>query len=232
MASIYDLTTSIFGEQFTPPYKRLPRYLSWINVLLYPIQYTHNLFFKQYANGEYDFVWDSVSTYSKGDVVMYLDYQLYIAIQDVPIMTPCIDTSYWVLASQNVGLRQRSAVTGQKLLLEWVLNKHYGTTFRQPAIGTSDIYVAGIAIDTNYFVAGIDGTESSFAAISGEDAVQFVGTAYTYESESLIIYVPNATLDAITQGSEAPPYPLAQKVVLFYAYKFIFAGIIAKVEGY
>lgn len=230
--SIYDWTASIFGEQFLPPYKRLDRFKSWIQVLLTPIQYDHDLFYNQYANGEYDYVWDSVSTYTKGDVVFYLDYQLYIAIQDVPIMTPCIDTNYWVLVSENVGLRQRAAVTGQKLLLEWVLNKHYGTTFRQPAIGTSDIYVGGINIDTNYFVSGIDGSESSFAAISGQDAMQFVGISYTYDTESLVIMVPDATLDAITQGSEVSPYPLAQKVVLFYANKFIFGGIIAKVQGY
>lgn len=230
--SIYDLTTSIFGEQFLPTHKRLARYKSWINVLLYPIQYVHDLFFNNYANGEYDFVWDSVSTYSKNDVVFYLDYQLYIAIQDVPINTPCTDTDYWTFVSDSVGLRQRANVTGQKLLLEWVLNKHYGTTFRQPAIGTSDIYVGGIEIDTNYFVAGIDGTQSSYAAISGQNAEQFVGISYTYDTESLVIMVPDATLDAISQGTEVAPYPNAQKTVLFYAYKYIFAGIIAKVQGY
>ena len=230
--SIYDWTASIFGEQFLPTHKRKDRYKSWVNVLLTPIQYVHDLFFNNYANGEYDYVWDAVSTYQKNEVVMYFDYQLYIAIQNVPIMTPCIDTNFWVLVSDNVGLRQRANVTGQKLLLEWVLNKHYGTTFRQPAIGTSDIYVAGVLIDTNYFVSGIDGLESSFAAISGQDAEQFVGISYTYETESLIIWVPNATLDLISQGTEIAPYPNAQKTVLFYAYKFIFAGVIAKVEGY
>ena len=56
--------------------------------------------------------------------------------------------------------------------------------------------------------------------------------SYTYDTESLVIMVPDATLDAITQGSEVSPYPLAQKVVLFYANKFIFGGIIAKVQGY
>lgn len=230
--SIYNLNTDNFGKQLTPPYKRLPRYLAWISVLLSPIQWLHDLFFNNYANGEYSAIWDSVSTYPKDTVVQYLDYQIYIATRDVPIMTPCIDTNYWILIGDNVGLRQRASVTGQKLLLEWVLNKHYNTTFRQPAIGTSDIYVGGVAIDTNYFVAGINGEESSFAAISGEDARQFVGISYTYATESLIINVPNATLDLITQGTEIAPYPEAQKVVLFYANKFIFAGIIAKVQGY
>lgn len=231
--SIYDWTASIFGEQFLPPYKRLDRFKSWIQVLLSPIQYDRDLFYNQYANGIYDSVWDSVSTYTEGEIVFYLDYQLYIAIQNVPIFTPCIDTNYWVLVSvDNVGLRQRAAVTGQKLSLEWILNKHYGTTFRQPSVGTSDIYVSNIQIDTNYFVAGIDGTESSYAAISGQNAEQFVGISYTYETESLVIYVPNATLDTIGQGLEIAPYPNAQKIVLFYAYKFIFGGIIARVEGY
>jgi hypothetical protein len=230
--SIYNLNTENFGKHLMPPYKRLPRYLSWIYVLLYPLQWLHDLFFNTYADGDYSAVWDVSSTYTKGQVVQYLDYQTYVAIQNVPIFTPCIDTNYWLLVGDNVGLRQRANVTGQKLLLEWVLNKHYNTTFRQPAIGTSDIYVAGVAIDTNYFVAGIDGQESSFAAISGQDAIQFVGTSYTYDTESLIIYVPNATLDLITQGTESAPYPEAQKVVLYYAYRFIFAGIIAKVEGY
>lgn len=232
MASIYDFTASIFAEHMLPPLKRLARYKSWIGVLLNPIQYGRDLFYNQYANGDYDIYWDSISTCNKGDIVVYLDYQIYIARRNVPIMTPCTDTNYWDYVSPNVGLKKLAAITGQKLSLEYVLNKHYGTTFRQPSVGTSDIYIEDIDIDVNYFVAGIDGEESSFAAISGQDALQFVGESYTYDTEAMVIWVPDAALSAITQGSEISPYPEAQKVVLSYAYRFIFAGIIARVEPY
>lgn len=232
MFEIYEIDFNDRGNDAMPPNKRKPRILSLLYAFLWPLQYLRDLFFNTYVKGQYSAEWGPIPTYTKDQVVMFVDYQLYIAIQNVPIMTPCIDTNFWVLVSDNVGLRQRANTTGQKLSLEYVLNKHYGTTFRQPAIGTSDIYVVNNHIDTNYFVAGIDGGESSFAAISGEDAKEFVGTGYTYESESLVIFVPNATLDAISQSSESAPYLLAQKIVLFYANRFIFAGIIARVEGY
>ena len=136
------------------------------------------------------------------------------------------------LRFSKCGAKKLAAITGQKLSLEYVLNKHYGTTFRQPSVGTSDIYIEDIDIDVNYFVAGIDGEESSFAAISGQDALQFVGESYTYDTEAMVIWVPDAALSAITQGSEISPYPESSKVVLSYAYRFIFAGIIARVEPY
>lgn len=231
--SIYDFTTSIFGEQFLPPYKRLSRYKSWVEVLLTPIQWLQRVMFDTYAKGEYLEVYDSGSTYLFNDVVQWVDYRLYKALQNVPISTPCSNTTYWILVSEdNVGLRQRAGATGQKLSLEFILNKHYNTVFTQPIIGISAIYIASLPVDTNYFVAGIDGTQSSYAAISGQNAEQFVGESYNYDTESLAIYVPNVTLDAISLGLESSPYPNAQKTVLTYANQFIFAGIITKVVGY
>lgn len=230
---IYDFNTTIFGEQFLPPYKRNDKYKSWIGVLLYPLQWLRDRFYDNYAYGNFDSYWDFTGTYTAGEVVSYLDYNFYVAMQNVPANTPCTDTNYWMLVSENVGAIPRANVTGQKLLLEWVLNKHFNTVFRQPIIGgVSDIHVGTFAIDTIAFTSGLDGTDSSQAAISGSDARSFVGESYTYDTESLWIYVPNGTLDTITNFTESAPYPEAQKVVLKYANKVIFGGIIAKVVPY
>jgi len=230
---IYDFNTSIFGEQFLPPYKRNDKYKSWVGVLLYPLQWLRDRFYDNYAYGIYDYIWDSGVAYNTNDVVSYLDYNFYIAVQNVPMNTPCTDTNYWMLVSDNVGAVPRANVTGQKLLLEWVLNKHYNTTFRQPIIGgLSDIHVGTFAIDTIAFTSGLDGTDSSQAAISGSDAMAFVGESYTYDTESLWIYVPNSILDIISNYTESAPYPEAQKTVLNYANRVIFGGIIAKVVPY
>jgi len=230
---IYDFNTTIFGEQFLPPYKRNDKYKSWVGVLLYPLQWLRDRFYDNYAYGIYDFIWDSGVAYNINDVVSYLDYNFYIAVQNVPMNTPCTDTNYWMLVSDNVGAVPRANVTGQKLLLEWVLNKHYNTTFRQPIIGgLSDIHVGTFAIDTIAFTSGLDGTDSSQAAISGSDAMAFVGESYTYDTESLWIYVPNSILDIINNYTESAPYPEAQKTVLNYANRVIFGGIIAKVVPY
>ena len=60
----------------------------------------------------------------------------------------------------------------------------------------------------------------------------FVGESYTYDIESLWIYVPNSVLDTISNYTESAPYPEAQKTVLNYANRVIFGGIIAKVVPY
>jgi hypothetical protein len=131
-----------------------------------------------------------------------------------------------------VGLIPRANVTGQKLLLEYVLNKHFNTTFRQPAVGTSDIYVENLHVDTATFLVGVGSADSSSAALNGETARDFVGIEYDYNQYALIIWVPSATLFAISGSLESSPYPEAQKIVLFYANRFIFAGIKAQVAEY
>jgi len=233
MPSIYDITFNDRAKDAIPPEKRVPRILSLIYAFLYPLQWLRDLFFNVYAKGQFSGAYNSGSTYTKDQIVMYVDYQLYIAKRNVPILTPCIDTNYWMLASiENVGLTPRANVTGQKLLLEYVLNKNFNTTFRQPAVGTSDIYVENQHVDTATFTVGTDPENTSKAAIDGETALDYVGLSYDYNPYALIIWVPTATLYEITGSTESSPFPEAQKIVLFYANRYIFAGIKAQVIEY
>lgn len=233
MASIYDITFNDRAKDALAPRKRKPRILSLLYAFLYPLQWVRDLFFNVYAKGAYAGAYDIGSTYTEGQVVMYYDYQLYIAIRNVPIMTPCIQQNYWQPASlENVGLIQRANVNGQKLSLEYVLNKHFNTTFRQPAAGTSDIFVENLHVDTAAFLVGVGPGDTATAALNGQTARDFVGIEYDYNPYGLVIWVPTATLYLISGSTEVSPFPEAQKIVLFYANRFIFAGIKATVSEY
>jgi hypothetical protein len=227
---LFDLTYSNLGEQLLPPRKRLTAMIAWVGgVLLSPLQWLHDLFNLWAFNKDNTKDYELATVYSVGEMVKWLDGSVYICIAATTAGILPNDTNYWLKYSDyDLGLYWRANYTGQKLQLEYALNRNYSTTFEQPP-NPSEIYVTTTAIDTNGFTVGIDSTETSTAAVNG-DAEFFVGESYTYDVYSLIIYVPTATLAALE--GESSPYTKAKKRILTYANQLIFAGVTAKVEAY
>jgi hypothetical protein len=214
-----------------PPLKRVSKFLAFGYILVKPLQWLRDVFFDSYAGALTYSDWDISTSYSIGDKVKYTDYCSYISLTNSNLGNVPTDTVNWYLISNDyVGLRQRSNFTGQKLLLEYALNKHYSTTFNQPPT-LSDIYITTNLIDVMPFTTGSLATNTSSAALNSATAQDFVGTSYTYDTISLTINVPNATLNTII-GGEVAPYPKAKQSVLTYSQKLIFAGIEAEVVGY
>jgi hypothetical protein len=227
---LYDLLLSNLAEQFLPPRKRLTKMLAWVGgVLFSPIQWYYDLFYSWAFNTSSESDYNVLSAYTSGDIVKWTDGSVYICVADTAAGILPNDRNYWIKqADYELGIFWRSNYTGQKLQLEYALNRNYSTTFNQPPTA-SEIYVTTNVIDTNAFTVGISSSESSTAAING-DAQYFVGTAYTYDTIALTIFVPNAVLAALE--GESSPYTKAKKRVLTYANQFIIAGITAEVEGY
>lgn len=229
--SIYTLDYNLFWRQMMPPLKRVARFLALGYIWMKPLQWLRDVFFNDYALALSYVDWDISNSYSIGDKVKYTDYCSYISLTNSNLGNLPTDTTNWYLISNDyVGIEPRSHYTGQKLLLEYALNKHYSTTFNQPPT-LSDIYITTNSIDVFPFSVGELATDTSAAAISGVYAKDFVGTVYTYDTISLTINVPNATLATII-GGEIAPYPKAKQSVLTYSQKLIFAGIEAEVVGY
>jgi hypothetical protein len=62
---------------------------------------------------------------------------------------------YWIKVSDNfIGANERVSYSAQKLIFEYALNRWFNTTFRQPVIGTSDIYINRNSSTTNQFFWG------------------------------------------------------------------------------
>jgi hypothetical protein len=108
------------------------------------------------------------------------------------------------------------------VVLEYALNKWFGTVFRQPPT-LSDIYILNNAVLTPVFVVGASEDESSdiFGDISSEfiiDDYDFT-TAYAFS-----IYIPTAVYDALGAAKES--------IVRNFADKYVIAGILYNITPY
>lgn len=197
--SIYDYDTDLFNQQMTPPTKRLTKFNAWGKAVLTQLQYTIDLIFGNYADGDISADYSNVTVYSIGDRVRYTDKSVYEYINDTPDSGNApTDVLYWRKILQTyVGVRERAKYNAQKMVYEYALNKWFNTTFRLPSVGVSDIYIVTNTVDINYFVSGVDGASSSGAAISGAKSVEFVGTSYTYSGNYYTIFVPVAVFTAL-----------------------------------
>ena len=172
--AIYDFNTDLFAENMLPPLKRIGRYLAWMKVLLKPLQFIRDALFGTYRDGNSAADWNVLSCYSVGDQVKYIDkaiYECWVASTAGILPT---NTDYWVkVQGKFVGIVPRSKYNSQRLLLEWVLNEWFGTTFVNTP-GASDIYldIAGTRIED--FIVGVTEAESSTAVYQNGDATSFV----------------------------------------------------------
>lgn len=65
---------------------------------------------------------------------------------------------YWIkVAPDPIGVMYRASFNSQKLLFEYALNKWFNTTFRQPSVGVSDIYITRNNISLSaFFIAPVN----------------------------------------------------------------------------
>lgn len=68
--SIYDVNYSALVPNILPPNKRLPRFMQYLRDLVFPVQWSHDAFFDDYADGSVDPIWVSTLSYTIGDRVI------------------------------------------------------------------------------------------------------------------------------------------------------------------
>jgi len=197
--AIFDFNTDLFANNMMPPLKRIGRYLAWMKVLLKPLQFIRDALFGTYRDGNSAADWNVLSSYSVGNQVKYIDkaiYQCWIASTAGILPT---NTDYWVKVQDKfVGIVPRSKYNSQRLLLEWVLNEWFGTTFvNSPS--SSDIYISTNSNGIADFIVGLTETESSSAVYANGDAISYVQAQNpTFSAEyNFRIYVPVADWTAL-----------------------------------
>lgn len=228
--AIFDLDYTLFVKNMLPPRKRMERFISYLTVLTYPLQWLRDIIFDDYYQGINYNAYSALDTYNIGDRLKWEENGLYICIQPTTAGIPPSNTDYFYkISHEYVGINTRVNYTGQKKVLEYALNKHFNTTFNQPPTD-SEIYLVTNITDVNYFVSGIGEDLSSCAALDSATATSAVGTSYTYNAYELSIYVPNTKLASI--AGEIAPYTNAKEAVLSFANDLIIGGIQAEVIGY
>lgn len=140
MAWTYDCDYELQSYRLTPIKRRTEVRLAFQNCIDGQIQWNHDKFFDTYINGSSYAFYSNVTAYVDGDRVNYQN-RVYECILASTGNLPT-DTTYWVLVANDFrGVVERIKYNCQRLMMEWLLNKWFGSTFNQPGSGTSDIYI-------------------------------------------------------------------------------------------
>lgn len=147
----YDLNTAAY--RLTPVTKRQDVRLSFLECVSTSIQKERDIFFIDYLSGSSEAAWSISTAYSKYDRVNYQN-RIYECVSDTTGGLPT-DRSFWLqIVADFRGATERIQYNCQTIMLEYILNKWFGTVFRQPSVGTpSDIYIVNNSRDGDTFTS-------------------------------------------------------------------------------
>jgi len=173
-----------------PPDKRYTTNIALAQSLLSSLQWLRDKLFDSYYEGS------AASDYATG-VYNYLDevkYNKKIYLSLIDNNTDLPTTNNWILILNTfIGVKERLSYNGQKIILEYALNKQFESTFRQPP-NTGDIYITRISSVLNGFFIGE--TEPYCSSIGQTTASDYIGsnTLYVY-LHNFQVNIPLGTLD-------------------------------------
>ena len=169
----YDFNIQPASVELLPPDKREDNNKSLLWSLLTPLQWIRDLIFGQYYSGATAPAYLG-GTYNYLDQVVY-NRKVYMSLVDGNTTEPPSDS--WMMVLDNfIGVKERILYNASKLVLEYALNKEYGTAFRQPT-AVSDIYITNISsVQDGFFVGQTEPYCSSVGQTTSSDAIGYEWT--------------------------------------------------------
>lgn len=235
--AIYSDDEGQVSKDLLPPFRRLPKWLSWLLSLLTPQQWLNDLAFTSYYGGSAAASWVTSTTYNYGDRVKYIDYSVYESVNTsafvstvgppADLYNPVTGTGNWIRVLDTfVGVGERVRYTGQKLMVEYILNYYFQVgTIAIPWMGAShvnQIYIDnGDRVTAFWLSNGGAGSLTSFMANNSLFQQYFLGNTNVIGG-NFTIFVPAAVDAAITANQVAGV--TAEDVIRAIADKYIQAG--------
>lgn len=106
------------------------------------------------------------------------------------LLSSCQWAHDWLFGIYYDDLKERILFNGTKLVLEYALNKEYGTIFRQPNL-VSDIYITNLSAVVDGFLVG--NTELYCSSIGANTSSDYVGSNWTFVYlNHFTIHVPSS----------------------------------------
>ena len=143
--SAYDFNTDNITRMLMPPKLRQLKHIAWLKVLLNPLKWLHNDFYKQYCETTEDGsnTYDSLTTYNIDDRVLWTNKRGYVCLQNGTLgIDPTGTTTssdYWLEFTPNyVAVDERVYYKPQIILFVKALNTYFRT-------GLFQIYVVNLA---------------------------------------------------------------------------------------
>lgn len=227
MPDQYDIDYAQQVTELLPPDKRYAHNTAFlVDCMKSTLQYLRDALLGDYRNGSTVGAWvdpaTSMAPYARGIKVNYKK-GIYVSLIDNNSDNPTVTTSWYFQQTFFIGLTERLAYNGNNLVLTYALNRWFGTTFRQPGGGLSDIYITTNPIPAKTFILGYLSTECSTIGWTGSSE------AITYDSTfgpayNANIYVPNTLIASLGSAAMA--------LISSFVNKYIYAGITYQIIGY
>lgn len=220
--SLYDVDFDQVSRELYPTHKRKDILLKVAYSLCKPLN-DSNLFFQYFREGAAFSAYSNVTTYTYGQYVQY-QRRVYFRTEVTDGYTAGItpkNTTYWTLILQSfIGSDERVKFGPSKLIYEYALNRVFETTFRQPSVGTSDIYITNLNTEDDSFYVGELDEDTSTVSQSDQEALFFVGENDPAGGESdYAINVPLAVFNALTSTN-----PEREAIIRSVANKYKLVG--------
>lgn len=227
----------------TPPNKRKLTTLAYLGASDYYLQYLHDLFFTNYADGDNSLDYDNTTAYTVGDRVRYVDNKIYERIGAGPtIGTIPTNVAFWMPILNNfIGVRERAKYTSNRVVFEYALNKWFKTQFNQftgwdgsgNPTPLSDIYIQNTPVDINSFIVGVDEPESSTVWLTDiEQQISVINLDYFYNPFMFVINIPTAVYDALLPAEPAGITTPKDNVVRAFADNYVLGGVTYSIAIY
>jgi hypothetical protein len=222
---MYNIDYNKTIENLLVPDKRNKKIVAFNKALVSDVANNHNLLFSKYKDFQILPIW-TAGTYAKNELVKY-GKSIFQSIENGNTTEPTFSNK-WRLVSENfLGSDFRLEIRGEKLNLEYALNTWFGTVFRQPNIGISDIYlITNTVSPINVFRVGANEFESSKVFLNMSD--EFVINYYDFSIQyNLTINVPLAFYNTLGSTNE-----IRNSIIRNFADKYINAGLTYQIITY
>jgi hypothetical protein len=227
---LYDIDYTNLAYNLTPQTRRKPRFIAWIRALLEPAKWAGDLLFQEYANGSDAPVWQGFPfEYNTGEKVRS-GFAIYESLIDENVdQVPQNSPGSWIKVCDDFrGVRERVLYNSQKIKLEYILNRWFGTNWVQPDSMTAptrpDIYIDNNVLQNMAFTVYEDDTNSSKVFASDLFTEQFIMDDYDFIGDAFTIYVPAGFYAGLGTFAEAQIRAIADKYVI--------AGITYTIQTY
>jgi hypothetical protein len=222
---MYNINYFTTIENLLVPDKRTTKTVKFNSALVQETSNNHVLLFNVYRDYQILPNW-TAGTYAKNQLTKY-GKSIFQSIENGNTTEPTYSNTWRLVSDNFLGSEFRLSVTGSKLNLEYALNTWFGSVFRQPAIGISDIYVlTNTIIPVNVFRVGIIEFEST--GVYSNISEQFVINSYSFTSQyNLFINVPLSLFNSLGATNE-----IRNSIIRNFADKYINAGLTYQIITY
>jgi hypothetical protein len=202
LISFFRTDYQLSNANLEPTIKRKSKTQALLNSLTSPISWDASNTWNEFATGSRSPYYDSLTPYFIGDKVIDDNNAVYECFSDLIVgmqpMTTNNPLIWQMVAADFRGVLERLKYTGEKLQLEYILNRWFRTTWVQPDSQNMpmtvrpDIYIDNNELNNNVFTVFDNAQLSSVSYAYDIYSQAFVVDDYSFSSDAFTIWVPAA----------------------------------------